>query len=852
LRICANQNQLNSRLLPESGVFMSVEANKSRLLREEAYRDLLDLLYGVTSAIPSRLDINELIKSIIGGLKRLGFDRAAVWLLDEAKGKLGGTWGTDEEGNLRDERNVELSLARLPGLRGYSLRIADSESAATSGVEAVYIPIGEESRFKELWGYEPPYPGYYWRREKGDNISLPIAISGKSIGTVSVDNFITGRGIKKEDAEILAMFAVNMGIVLHNARLMAELHQRTTFLESILDNANLWINLLDSEGNITLWNKAAERISGYKKEEVIGSMECWQWLFPDSAYRSQIVKEVRKLIRGTPMERFETRIITKMGEEKILSWHSVTLPDVDGEILGSVAIAEDITKQWDMELALRQSAEEYRRAVETANSFVVGLNKDGEINLFNSFAEELTGYKREEVIGKSWFDIFIPCDDRERIFTVFKDMGSGHHSSTYENSIQTKDGKEVLLLWSNSFVRDDAGNIAGTLSYGIDVTQQRKLERQLAQSEKMSALGQLISGVAHELNNPLTGVIGYSQLLLGTNCDDETKRMLTIVNNEAGRCHRIVDNLLHFAREYEPKKECIQINDVIQSTLDLKRYQIRVDNIQVELHLSGDIPETMGDPHHMQQVFMNIVNNAHQAMLDHSGSGRLTVETELRDDDIIIRFKDTGPGIPEDVMDSIFDPFFTTKPEGKGTGLGLSICRALVEDHGGRIYVESNIGAGTTFTIELPLEMGKVVSAAEISTKEDEIGSKQVGSRILVVDDEQGILDLFMDMLDTIGHKVTTARNGDQAMDRLNEGEYDLIFCDMKMPGFSGQNLYDLVKVTHPESARRIVFVTGDTVNPETQEFLKNTGNLYIGKPFRLEEIREIILKSLSENKQND
>jgi len=697
---------------------------------EKTYRDLLNLLYEITSMIPSKLDVYELIKSMVIGLKQLGFDRAGVWLLNEAEDTLRGIWGTDESGNLKAERDEELPLEVLPPLHGYLLRITDAKFAKELGIEAgadTYIPKGEESRFEEIWTSKPPYPGYYERTERGDNIFLPIVVLGKAIGAIGADNFITGRRIDEEDAEILAMFTANMGIVLHNAKLMAELHQRTAFLESILDSANLWINLMDSEGNITLWNKAAERISGYSREEVTGHGKIWECLFPCPDYRPQIVSKVRDLTRGMPMEGFETRIVTKSGEERIISWYSTNLHNLDGSPAGGVAIAEDIT-------------------------------------------------------------------------------------------------------------------------------QRKKLERQLAQSEKMSALGQLISGVAHELNNPLTGVVGYSQLLLGMDCDAETRRMLTIVNRETERCHKIVNSLLQFAREYEPSREYIQIHDVIESTLSLKRYQLYVDNIQLELHLSEDVPKTMADPHQMQQVFMNIVNNAHQAMVEYAGQGRLTVETELQDDTITIRFTDTGPGISEENMERIFEPFFTTKESGRGTGLGLSICHGIVEEHGGRIYADSEVGMGATFTVELP------VTAEEAVSTDEPNGEKAVGAalsihttpeavcRTLIVDDEQGVLDLFTDILEMMGHTVVTAKNGNQAMDRLGEGEYDLIICDVKMPGFGGERLYDLVKATDPELANRIVFVTGDTVSPETRNFLQSTGNPYIGKPFRVEEARRIILKSLFRN----
>jgi PAS domain S-box-containing protein len=817
-----------------------------KLLREEAYKDLLNLLHEISSTITNRLDIYDLVRSMIMGLKRLGFDRAAVWLLDESSGKVRGTWGTDEAGNLLDETDMEIAPEDLPDPGGYFVRITDAKIAEnTKTVDEIYILRGEESRFEEIWGSDPPYPGFYARTERGDNISLPIVISGKVIGAIAVDNFITGRQIEREDAEVLAMFTANAGVILHNARLTAEIYQRTVFLESILDNANFWISLSGKEGKVTLWNKAAECISGYTREEVMGHGGVWELLYPDPDDREIVFAKYQQTTQDAPIEGLSSKIVTKSGVEKTISWYCLGIQDVDGKSVGNVSIGEDITERMEMEVALRHSAEGYRRAIETPNSFVVELDWEGRITLFNRFAEELTGYARSEVTGKSWFDIFIPPDRREDIRKVFEKVKSAGEPLTYENTIVTKDGRELLLLWTNSRIRDDAGNVAGTLSYGIDVTQQRKLEKQLAQSEKMSALGQLISGVAHELNNPLTGVIGYSQLLSGIDCDGEVRRMVNIICREAERCHKIVDSLLQFAREYDQEKEYTQINDIIESTLSLKRYQLYVDNIQLELNLSEDIPETVVDPHQMQQVFMNIINNAHQAMVEHAGQGKLTVETELKSDMIVIRFSDTGPGIPEENMERIFDPFFTTKALGKGTGLGLSICHGIVEKHGGSIYAETEADNGATFVVELPVESGEIALVTEPEQEESEYVVSEFGSKVLIVDDEQEILKLFTDILGILGHKAVTAGSGSQAMERLDEDEYDLIICDMKMPGFGGEELYNHIKGLHPGLAERMIFITGDTINPETQSFLQSTGNPYIGKPFSLEEIRRIMIASL-------
>jgi two-component system NtrC family sensor kinase len=235
-------------------------------------------------------------------------------------------------------------------------------------------------------------------------------------------------------------------------------------------------------------------------------------------------------------------------------------------------------------------------------------------------------------------------------------------------------------------------------------------------------------------------------------------------------------------------------------------------------------------------------------MADYIGHGKLVVRTELEDDKILVSFVDNGPGIPEDIVERIFHAFFTTKEIGKGTGLGLSMCRDIVQDHGGRIDVDSQVGRGSTFTVQIPVISGETVAVTEPDEDEFQFEAVEIGGSILVVDDEQRILDLLTDMLGLMGYRVSTAKNADQAMDKLDDDDYHLIFCDMKMPGFSGEGLYNLIKSKDPELAERVVFITGDTVNPETQNFLQNTGNPYISKPFGLEEIRQTMLKILSKD----
>lgn len=362
-------------------------------------------------------------------------------------------------------------------------------------------------------------------------------------------------------------------------------------------------------------------------------------------------------------------------------------------------------------------------------------------------------------------------------------------------------------------------------------------QEQLIQSEKLSALGELISGVAHELNNPLTSVLGYAELLSHSEaCPPEARTMLEKISQEAMRCHQIVKNLLSFARKQKPEKKYIDMNALCRKTLDLLAYQLRVNNITVVTQLAEGLPKTMADQHQLQQVLVNLLTNAYQAMADYRGEGKLTVATAYDEDKIYIRVTDNGPGIPPQSLRRIFDPFYTTKE--KGTGLGLSLSYGIVQEHGGEIGVVSQLGQGTTFTVALPIIAEPVPEqeAPSLSTP-----TSLPAQKILVVDDEETILDLVTDILHTLGHQVETASSGREALQKMDSQQYDLIICDIKMPEVDGRQIYQFLKDKHPSLLNRLIFSSGDTASEESQEFLKETGCLFLQKPYLLEEFTQVL-----------
>jgi PAS domain S-box-containing protein len=385
-----------------------------------------------------------------------------------------------------------------------------------------------------------------------------------------------------------------------------------------------------------------------------------------------------------------------------------------------------------------------------------------------------------------------------------------------------------------------------------DVTERKKLEdqsrdvfHQLSQAEKLAALGQTMSGVAHELNNPLATILACAERLVGRRLDDHTRRDLDAIHNAAERASRIVRNLQTFARKRHTTRTMVDLNHVVRDTLAMRAYEQRVANVVILEALAAGLPQVFADPHQIQQVLLNLVINAEHAMLGTNGRGLLLLRSwhEPERDAVLLEVADDGPGIPDEVQAKIFDPFFTTKAVGKGTGLGLTVAYAIAKEHGGGISVASVPGGGASFILELPAGGTHVRTPEAASTSP--AGEVPVGTRALVVEDEQALGDAVADALRDAGFEVDRAGDGEEAILRTQERAYDVIVCDLKMPRVDGVAFFDHLSATAPALTRRVIFVTGDVAGTDAENFLARSGCRWLAKPFRLRDIvrtaREVI-----------
>jgi PAS domain S-box-containing protein len=490
---------------------------------------------------------------------------------------------------------------------------------------------------------------------------------------------------------------------------------------------------------------------------------------------------------------------------------------------------------------------------DSTDSGIVLFDPQGNVRLANERFAQFFGSSRMEIAeARTWNSLAASVgahfQESEKMLQRWNEIANRPREVSWDELELLRPARRTIERFGRP-VLDAGGELLGRLEIYRDVTGQRLVQSKLLQTEKMAGLGQLVSGIAHELNNPLTSIIGYSQLLLGRRLTAPQEADGRLIHQEAERAARIVKNLLLFARESRPERRSVNLNEVVERTLALRNYELRVENIELSQDLAEDLPPVVADPAQLQQVLLNLLVNAEQAIRQGSGEGSIRVRTgKTPRGRISFEILDSGPGIPQEIIPRIFDPFFSTKPSGAGTGLGLSITCGIVKEHGGEIFVQSQLGHGAKFTVELPAAAHE---ASPLSAPPTNRGVALVstrlarGERMLVVEDEPTVAHLIADVLCEDGHKVEIVLDGRDGLHRAAAGNYALIICDLRMPHLDGRAIYRELVAQGSPMRHRLLFVTGDTLAPHTLEFLEKSGLPFLAKPFLVEELKAVVERAL-------
>ncbi|HPJ06530.1 MAG TPA: ATP-binding protein [Deltaproteobacteria bacterium] len=481
--------------------------------------------------------------------------------------------------------------------------------------------------------------------------------------------------------------------------------------------------------------------------------------------------------------------------------------------------------------SLRSITERYKAVVDASEEMICILDAQGRVSFLNSaFQKRLT---RPPLTVADIFDGQSAASVLQRISSVGRDC-----SLDFDLAARVGDRADIICQFFIKYIGDDQ-----ILMILRDITDKRRIEQKTMQTEKLTSLGLLTSGIAHELNNKLTPILGFADLIDAESLGPHDRKRLSVIINAASAAKGIVESLLKFSRNKPPEKNIFDLREVICRTINLYSPIIKKRGITIIHEDPLDPLNIRADMNCMEQVLVNFINNAIDAIDEQQGT--IWVRSLQKDDHVQVSIEDTGPGIPEAVMSKIFDPFFTTKPKEKGTGLGLSICYGIITDHKGEISLENTVN-GAMATMRLPAV--RETEAVQSPESPDSIPltahDENRKSLIMVVEDEEDLLDLMVDSLSPY-YTVMTYENGKTAYDHIDEYSWELIISDLRMPVMNGMELYAEAVKRNPGLKRRFMFITGDTYDFQVKEFLENTGVTYLRKPFRIKELRETVSRQL-------
>ena len=680
---------------------------------------------------------------------------------------------------------------------------------------------------------------------------------------------------------------------IHVLKDFTERRQAENKFRSLFERVQEGIFIATPEGRFIDFNDAFMHILGYESPDELKQVDIAPELYVNQADRERLKRLLQECGEVTD---FEFQFRRRDGEIRTGYESSFVTRDESGAIVAYQGFLLDVTDRKEAEREIRRRNRELmalnalaetlsqssalqdvlaRAILKIAELFNADL---GAIYLLDEPARILkrvasVGHRSE--MGRNVAPIDVPAALLEQIHQARATLLPGSSLVIPEaiREMQRQEGirvSQIAILWAKDRiigalviscreVRDFSsaelnllaavGNqVAATIDKSVLLEETREAyqslrqtQEQLLQSEKMAAVGQLISGVAHELNNPLTAILGYAQILKSEeSANSRGSDYLEKLYKQAQRTHRIVQNLLSFSRQQKPERGSVQINQIVEDTLTLREYDMRANRVRIHRALDPKLPTISGDFHQLQQVFLNMLNNAVDATAEKGDAGEIWIRTCVEGNKLCVEFADNGAGVRD--PHRVFDPFYTTKPVGKGTGLGLSICYGIVKEHGGEIRVRNSPPLGATFTIHLPIVPAAEPLPVSSSFKEDE---SKIG-KVLVMDHEEAVLQLEQAALAGLGVPVKIARSVREGIEILKRESMDAIVTDVKMPGeISTTQLYRWIEQNQPELAGRVIFTVSPGCENELKRTLRKSSCQFLRKPFQKEQILDAVQKML-------
>jgi PAS domain S-box-containing protein len=602
-------------------------------------------------------------------------------------------------------------------------------------------------------------------------------------------------------------------------------------------------------------NPALVRMLGYSSKEELMDRP-FSKILADPAEIERIQREAEA---GSSFNRHEIVLLRRDGTPITCLNTATAVRDQGGRVLRYQGALMDITARREMERRLYKEQEFARRLVDSFPDLILVLDSTAHFTFISPRIKDILGYEVDEGPEMQLGDRTHP-EDRTALLSLLDDVLTGKQAiGSLEVRARHKQGGWRLMRCSLSPLFAESGKIEGVVISARDVTQLKRLEEKLIQSEKLAAMGQMLAGVAHELNNPLTAVLGVTELLRErTDLDDVARRQLDLTHRQARRAARIVQNLLDFSRPAALQKKVVDLNSILERTLQLHEHALLRSNVALEFYPDALPAMVVGDSNQLIQVFLNLVSNGEHAIREVRDSGRIQVRIQHSGDRIGVTVQDDGIGIRPEALPKLFDPFYTTKRPGGGTGLGLSICMSIIREHLGTIEVEALPAGGSAFTIFLPAAAQPQSALSPLDTVQPSSGAlRQMadllkGRSILVVDDEESIRILLQEGLSVHGLHVDSASSCEEALSFASRIHYDAVLCDLHLAagGVSGKETAEKISSLVAPRKLPILFITGDLAQPDGAG---SPGErlLRLQKPFRISDVLSLLNEVLAVGKES-